>query len=36
MRMYQGKPTDALGPCAIFAGKQVSSTGWRSAFTKKA
>jgi hypothetical protein len=35
-QLYQGKATDAAGPCAIFAGKQVPSKGWCSAYTKKA
>jgi ABC-type transport system substrate-binding protein len=35
-QLYQGKPGDALGPCAVFPGKQVSSKGWCSAYTKKA
>ena len=35
-QLYQGKPADASGPCAIFAGKQVASKGWCSAYTKKA
>jgi hypothetical protein len=32
---YQGKPSDALAPCQIFAGKQVQSSGWCSAYMKK-
>jgi hypothetical protein len=35
-QLYQGKPADASGPCAIFAGKLVSSNGWCSAWVKKA
>ena len=35
-KRYQGKAGDATGGCAIFAGKQVSSKGWCSAYTKKA
>ncbi len=35
-QLYQGKAIDASAPCAIFAGKQVSSKGWCSAYTKKA
>jgi len=35
-QLYQGKPTDANAPCAIFAGKQVAAKGWCSAYTKKA
>jgi hypothetical protein len=35
-QLYQGKPGDAAGPCAIFGGKQVSSKSWCSAYTKKA
>ena len=34
--LYQGKPTDAWAPCAIFAGKQVNANGWCSAWAKKA
>ena len=33
---YQGKPTDAMAPCQLFGGKQVSSKGWCSAYAKKA
>ena len=33
---YQGKATDAMAPCQLFAGKQVSGKGWCSAFVKKA
>ena len=33
---FQGKPTDAMAPCQLFAGKQVSSKGWCSAWSKKA
>jgi High potential iron-sulfur protein len=33
--LYQGKGGDA-GPCPLFAGKQVSSKGWCSAYAKKA
>jgi hypothetical protein len=35
-QLYQGKPGDAFGPCAIFAGKLVSSSGWCNAWVKKA
>ncbi|MFL6699235.1 MAG: high-potential iron-sulfur protein [Vitreoscilla sp.] len=35
-QLYQGKPADAGGPCAIFAGKQVLSKAWCSAYIKKA
>lgn len=34
--LYQAKPTDAWGPCAIFPGKQVAGKGWCSAWVKKA
>lgn len=34
--LYQGKATDAAGPCPLFAGKQVASKGWCSAWAKKA
>jgi hypothetical protein len=33
---FQGKPTDAMAPCQLFAGKQVSGKGWCSAYVKKA
>ena len=33
---FQGKPTDALGPCPLYGGKRVSSKGWCSAYAKKA
>ena len=33
---YQGKATDAMAPCQLFAGKQVGAKGWCSAFVKKA
>ena len=35
-QLYTGKPSDATGPCAIFAGKHVAAKGWCSAYTKKA
>jgi hypothetical protein len=34
--LYQGKATDAMGGCPIFAGKQVAGKGWCSAWVKKA
>ena len=34
--LYQGKPADAWGGCAIFPGKQVAGKGWCSAYVKKA
>jgi hypothetical protein len=34
--LYQGKPADAWGACAIFGGKQVAAKGWCSAYVKKA
>ena len=34
--LYQGKPADAAGGCGLFAGKQVASKGWCSAWVKKA
>jgi hypothetical protein len=33
---YQGKATDAMAPCQLFAGKQVAGKGWCSAWAKKA
>jgi hypothetical protein len=35
-QLYQGKATDAMAPCPIFAGKQVAAKGWCSAWVKKA
>src|SRR5438105_536410 len=35
-QLYQGKASDATGPCAIFGGKLVASNGWCSAWAKKA
>ena len=32
---FQGKATDAMAPCQLFAGKQVAGKGWCSAFVKK-
>ena len=34
-QLYQGKPTDAMGGCPLFAGKQVAGPGWCSAWVKK-
>ena len=34
--LYQGKATDAYAGCPMFAGKQVASKGWCSAYNKKA
>jgi len=33
--LYQAKPTDASGPCTLFAGKLVAGQGWCSAWAKK-
>ena len=33
--LYQGKATDAMAVCPLFAGKQVSGKGWCSAWAKK-
>ena len=33
--LYQGKPADAAAGCPLFAGKQVASKGWCSAWAKK-
>lgn len=33
--LYQGKAGDKLGPCPMFAGKQVTAAGWCNAWTKK-
>lgn len=35
-QLYQAKPTDASGPCALFAGKAVPSKAWCGAYVKKA
>lgn len=32
---WQGKPTDAWAPCAIFAGKLVAGPGWCKVWAKK-
>jgi hypothetical protein len=34
--LFQGKAGAAAGGCPLFAGKQVSSKGWCSAYAKKA
>ncbi len=34
-QLFQGKATDAWGPCPLFAGKQVANNGWCSAWVKK-
>ena len=34
--LYQGKPSDAAGPCPLFGTKKVASKGWCSAWAKKA
>jgi hypothetical protein len=35
-QQYQGKASDASGPCTIFQGKLVKAKGWCSAYVKKA
>jgi hypothetical protein len=35
-QLFQGKPADVYGPCALFAGKQVAGKGWCSAWIKRA
>jgi hypothetical protein len=35
-QLFAAKPTDAAGPCPLFAGKQVAGKGWCSAWVKKA
>jgi len=35
-QFFQGKPTDAMAPCLLFAGKQVAAGGWCSGYNKKA
>ena len=34
--LYQGKPADKAGACALFPGKLVAGPGWCSAWVKKA
>ena len=34
-QLFQGKPADAWGPCALFGAKQVAGPGWCSAWVKK-
>ncbi len=34
--LYQGKAGDTEGPCPLFGGRHVLSTGWCSAYVKKA
>ena len=34
-QLFQGKPQDEWGGCALFAGKQVAGPGWCSAWIKK-
>lgn len=33
--LYQGKPGEKSGGCAVFPGKQVASTGWCTSWMKK-
>ncbi len=35
-QLYTGKGKDPMGPCTLFAGKQVAAAGWCSAYVKKA
>lgn len=35
-QLYTGKGKDPMGPCSLFAGKQVAAPGWCSAWVKKA
>lgn len=35
-QLYTGKGKDPMGPCSLFAGKQVAAAGWCSAWVKKA
>jgi hypothetical protein len=35
-QLYQGKPGDAWGVCAVMGGKLVNAKGWCSAWAKKA
>ena len=34
-QLFQGQVNATIGPCALFAGKQVNSQGWCSGFVKK-
>ena len=33
--LYQGKPSDSTGGCAVFSNNLVASKGWCGAWTKK-
>ena len=35
-QFYQGKASDPMAPCQIFAGKRVAAKAWCSAWAKKA
>ncbi|RYF35473.1 MAG: hypothetical protein EOO26_00585 [Comamonadaceae bacterium] len=35
-QLFQGKPSDANGPCALFSMKTVPAKGWCSSWVKKA
>ncbi|MDM0113822.1 high-potential iron-sulfur protein [Variovorax sp. J22R133] len=35
-QQFQGKPTDATGPCQLFGNRLVAGNGWCSAWVKKA
>jgi len=35
-QLYTGKAKEPMGPCTLFAGKQVAAAGWCSAYVKKA
>lgn len=34
--LFGGKAGDPSGPCPLYPGKQVSATGWCTAYAKKA
>jgi High potential iron-sulfur protein len=34
--LFQGKPSDAIAPCALFSMKTVPAKGWCSSWVKKA
>ncbi|WP_080745330.1 high-potential iron-sulfur protein [Cupriavidus necator] len=34
-QLFQGKASDAWGPCPIFGSKQVAANGWCNSYVKK-
>jgi hypothetical protein len=35
-QLFQGKPSDAWGPCGVMGGKLVNAKGWCIAWARKA